>query len=184
VKQLADGGNQTVLGLVDWDGNQQQTSRIRVLCHNVRNGLENLILDPVLVVAALAHHSAETARALGLIDENETFSALSSRSAESWQNSVKQLATHVLGPDDPGQHLVVVSYVNGMALNIRGLWLTLDDHKLEKKILDTFAPLKNPARTHHSLNAYVTNVILSEHRGLAPNDLVETFRGLLTVELQ
>jgi energy-coupling factor transporter ATP-binding protein EcfA2 len=64
VNRLVAAGNQTVFGLVDWDSRNNPNDHIRVLCHQRRDALENLILDPVLVIAALAHHNAEDALTL------------------------------------------------------------------------------------------------------------------------
>lgn len=183
VKQLATGGNQTVLGLIDWDGRHPGDGRVHVLCHGVRDGLENLILDPVLVVAALAHHSAKEARKSGLLDDDETFTALSMRTPERWQSSIDRLCALVYGDEASSHQKQFVNYLGGMTLSVDVPWLKMDDHELEKKLLGALPPLNGPKKQHHSLNAYVANVILQEHRHLLPVDLISTFRSLLTAEL-
>jgi hypothetical protein len=74
---------------------------------------------------------------------------------------------------------VKVKYLNGMTLYVGALWLTADDHKLEKTILQKIPALNDPRKTHRGLKEYVSNVILDEHRGLVPVELLDTFRSLL-----
>src|SRR3981081_44546 len=49
VSDLSAAGNQSVFGLIDWDGHHQNTSRIAVLAEGVRNGLENAVFDPLAI---------------------------------------------------------------------------------------------------------------------------------------
>ncbi len=183
VNGLAKAGNQTVLGLVDWDAEQSQTSRVHVLCHARRNGLENLILDPVLVIAALAHHDAQYARDLGFLESDEKFAELSQRSPDLWRKSVNMLVANVLEDEGGLGSKTRVAYLCGMTLEFCELWLTMDDHTLEAKLLSTIHPLNNPKKTHRSLSEYISKVILDEHPKLVPTDLLDTFRELLRVDL-
>lgn len=51
VEALAVGGNQSVLGLVDWDGTRAAKGRVHVLSPAKRDGLESLLFDPVLLLS-------------------------------------------------------------------------------------------------------------------------------------
>lgn len=133
VNQLSSSGNKSVLGLIDWDGKNVGTSRIHVLCHGERNGLENLILDPVLVIATLAHYNIEEARKIGVLDADDRFTSLSDRDQSAWQRSVDALNARVIG--ESGKALIPVEYLNKMVLYIDNDWLIMDDHKLEEKFL-------------------------------------------------
>jgi hypothetical protein len=82
------GGNESVFGLIDWDGKKMPTLRIHVLCHGLREGLETALLDPLLVVAALARASAESARTMGA---NKTYQSLPSWDHQRWQFAVDKL---------------------------------------------------------------------------------------------
>lgn len=54
VKILADAGCSSIYGLIDCDGENQPSQRIAVLEVDRRDGLENIVFDPLLVAALLA----------------------------------------------------------------------------------------------------------------------------------
>jgi energy-coupling factor transporter ATP-binding protein EcfA2 len=66
VGRLRDKGVSTVLGIIDWDGHEAtaSTTGVHTLAPNERYSLENLMLDPAIVAAVLAH-SKEGRDALG-----------------------------------------------------------------------------------------------------------------------
>lgn len=51
VQALANGGNESVFGLVDWDKRNDPEGRVHVLGHGKRYAIENYLLDPLLVAA-------------------------------------------------------------------------------------------------------------------------------------
>lgn len=180
VNTLAQAGNATVLGLVDWDGNQIPTERVHVLCPGARNGLENLLLDPVLVIACLTHAKPDIARSVGVLGADETFRNLHERSVDQWQAAVDRIVSKTLPADSKsGAALTTVEYLNGMKINVPTIYLVMDDHELERRVREVFPILKQSINVHGSLNYYVANVILEDYRDLIPIDLINTFKGLL-----
>jgi hypothetical protein len=74
VSDLGAAGNQSVFGLVDWDGSHQSTLRIAVLAEGVRNGLENVILDPLAIALLICRDFPSEKGVLGIPAETNFIS--------------------------------------------------------------------------------------------------------------
>ena len=183
VKQLTDQGNQSVLGLVDWDGKRETKDRVHVLSAGKRDGLESLLFDPVLLVAMVARENGEFARNKGILNTQESYIDLINSDVERWQTVVNIMQDMILSSTKPSDKTIKINYLNNMALEIREEYLHLDDHGLEEKIIGLFGFLKPKNNRAGALMRNVLETVLTDNPKLIPKDLLDTFNELLSVEL-
>lgn len=96
VNGLSQSGNESVFGLVDWDGSVQETNRIKVLSPGIRNGIESAVLDPVIISAVCVRENIGFCRDNGLIESSEAYSELGEWTEDRWQTAVCLLEQRVL----------------------------------------------------------------------------------------
>lgn len=182
VERLSEGGNGTVFGLVDWDGGRRETSRIHVLSPDVRDGLESLLFDPVLLAALIIRENKPYAQDCGLVDQSETYMSLDGWGSERWQRAIDRLQNLVVGAESEIDRLQI-GYTNGMTLEVRRDYLHMDDHALESTIVDVFGFLKPRNRRSGNLMRHTVETVISELPRLVPVDLQATFEKLLAANV-
>jgi hypothetical protein len=183
VEALVEGGNQSVLGLVDWDGSRSARARVHVLSPTKRDGLESLLFDPVLLFALVVRENLDFAQSKGLVKCGESYVMLPNWENARWQLAVDSIQSLVLGPP---QNAITVSveYLSGLKLDIRSDFITCDDHYLEVRITKTFGFLVPRNTRAGGLMRHVIATVLTDFPQLLPGDLIATFQGLLTTELE
>ena len=182
VEDLASGGNQSVLGLVDWDGKRDPSGRIHVLSPGIRDGLESLLFDPVLLVTTIARENLGFGKSKGIFQDGDSYLSLSNWDGAQWQRAVDTVQRIVLDPLEI-KETIDVEYINGMSLKIEKSYLHLDDHELEKAIVNSFGFLQPRNRRAGDLMRHITDTILADFPMLVPKDLLRTMSGLLAVDL-
>ena len=184
VTTLSEYGNQSVLGLVDWDGHQVKTERVHVLSPGMRVGIESLLFDPAIIVALVSRENTRHAHNIGLLESNETYLSLQEWGQERWQRAVDALQklTH---PEEFGSHSdrLTVEYLSGIHLSVLAAYLRMDDHDLEKCITTKFEFLKARNRRTGELMRFIIETVLFEFNDLIPSDLLATFQGLLSADI-
>lgn len=182
VDDLAHGGNHSVLGLVDWDGERQATPRVHVLSHGIRDGLESLLYDPLLLLALLVRENVVYMVDKGLFPKSESYTSLASWSEGCWQQHVDALQNYIFGESQQSGDVIEVEYLFGIRLRVRQDYLHFDDHRLENKLVDIFGFIK-PRSKGSGLMQYIIDVVLKDHPGFVPKDLLLTFEALLADEV-
>lgn len=180
VGALTEGGNQSALGLVDWDGERKPSGRIHVLSPEIRDGLESLLFDPVLLVATIARENLTFGKSKGIFQDGDAYISLSNWNETQWQSAVNTVQRIVLSTVEQ-TGIVEVEYINGMSLKIEKSYLHLDDHELEKAIVNSFGFLQPRNRRAGDLMRHITDTILADFPMLLPKDLLLTMSGLLDV---
>lgn len=179
VSALACGGNASVFGLVDWDGRRFPTDRIHVLSPGLRDGIESLLLDPVLVAAAAIKENIAFCREKGLILGEDTYTSIPTWRQDKWQEVVYRLQNFVLQTDCTQCDSLAVRYGTGMALKVSTGYLHLDDHRLESAVTERFGFFKPKNNRAGGLINHIVSSILEDYPELVPVDLLDTFRGIL-----
>lgn len=177
VQALAAGGNESVLGLVDWDGVREPSGRVHVLSPSRRNGLENLVFDPLLLVGLVVRENPAFALQKGLLTGEESYVGLGNWTASRWQVAVDAVEEMVLG--NMSDEFMDVEYLVGFSLRIRRNYLHCDDHELEKKIKEAFGFLIPRSGRAGALMRHVIATTLVDFPGFLPRDLLDTFQLLL-----
>lgn len=178
VGDLTQGGNQSVLGLVDWDGNREATERVHVLSHGIRNGLESLLYDPLLLLALLVRENSGYMIEKGLFPECESYTSLASWGEDRWQQHIDDLQDHIFGERPKTIDTLEIEYLSGVRLKVRQDYLHFDDHRLEEKLIECFGFIKPKVRGS-GLMQYVVDTVLKDFPVFLPKDLLATFEALL-----
>ncbi|MHB9044206.1 AAA family ATPase [Acidithiobacillus sp.] len=183
VGSLTTGGNQSVLGLVDWDGERRSIGRIHVLSPGVRDGLESLLFDPALMVVTIAGVNANYAKDNGILDSIDSYTSISNWDMARWQRAIDVIQNIVLGVSQSLRETISVEYINGMTLQVTKEYLHLDDHDLEEKVIRSFGFLKPKNSRAGGLMRHVVDTVLADYPLLLPRDLLHTLNRLLTEEI-
>lgn len=182
VNQLVEAGNATVFGLLDWDGENEPSDRIKILAHGKRNGLENVLLDPFLIACLIVRDVRYHLGDLGLTEET-TWSTLADRRFEQAPGLATSVQDLVLGAA-PEAEQIECAYQGGLTLNLRRAYLEYDDHALEAAIKKRFQGLRSVKGVGVTRNAgalcyaMVTSV-LADRPELIPREIVDVFRSIL-----
>lgn len=174
VDKLRENGVKSVSGLIDWDGKNKETSSIFVLCHRSRYSIENLILDPIVLVSLIVREFRVISINIGLIDRDETYVDLINWPAEKWQSAVDKISTDLFGDNF---EKVKVQYKNGMELDVAKSALHMRGHDYREKLDQHWSGIlkKYPG---DALISYICRVILLEIKNIAPTEMYSTVEKL------
>ncbi len=177
VSELSAAGNQSVFGLIDWDGHHQSSERIAVVAEGVRNGLENLIFDPVAIVLLICRDFPGEKGSLGISPETN-FISVSQLDPAIMQAAVGQVGQRVFGgvPTDTAS----VRYLGGMTLDVDARFLTTDDHALEGLLITGFPFLQAASKQQAGrLIQHVIATVLTDVPAAIPAELHDVMRDIL-----
>jgi len=179
VETLEKAGNLSTFGLIDWDGTNSPTNRVRVLAYRKRDGLENCLLDP-LILACLVARDARTWREKAGLAGIEGAYDLKSKPANILQPIVDAIQSLVLGSkyDAKGPN-TKCKYASGLELSISEAFLLLDDHKLEQCVFETIPPLRKFNHRSGALLQHIVESLLPDFPEFTPQDVVDSFNELL-----
>lgn len=179
VEELAAQGNQTVFGLIDWDGVNHGAGRIAVLAARKRNGLENALLDPLLASAMLLRHDPDSWSAKQF--PRTTFTDLLQQNPSILQTVVDHFEQTVFGRIEADR--AEVSYLGGFTLRVGRSALHIDDHEYETAILKALPSLNSISRGRSgSLCKYAVSHVLADKPEFAPLDLFDSLSALLSMD--
>jgi hypothetical protein len=187
LKSLVDDGNQTVFGLVDGDGHTgkarqtDESRRLAVFANGQRDGLENCIYDPMILLLVIARHAKQEFARMGLPPYSDPDIAAMDQAQQ--QSAIDTLQTYILG--EPAHDVVasLVNYHGGRRLNVRQDYLLHDDHTLSDLVDEKLPALKGYGSGNSAARmAKIVEQDLSAYRNYIPSDLIDTFRWLLEAE--
>ena len=130
VGTLADTGNLTVMGLIDWDKKNSSTDRIHVLAEGERYSLENSIYDPIVISASIARDASTRWEDFGIPDTN--YMSFQSLQKPELQRLVELVESRIVGSEESTR--VTVGYFGGLELEVTTAYLEMNGHKLEAAI--------------------------------------------------
>lgn len=171
VQRLNEAGNQSVYGIVDWDGSATSTDRVRVIAEGSHDGIENLLLDPLLICLLLLK---ERQAPEGLHDI-ERFAGADALAAIDLQRMVDAVQHKVVTAGSGT--LIEVAYLDGATANVLQEYLVMDDHALEDALRAAF-PFLRKWSNRGALVMAVVEEVLTEHRGFCPSPLKVMFEGV------
>nr|WP_281393005.1 AAA family ATPase [Roseibium litorale] len=172
VGHLASCGISSLFGIVDWDGEAIPTDRIKVVAYGERNGIENVLLDPLLVALLLMKEQ----RLPEGLEDISRFTGAQSLEPPELQRLVDAIQIAVF-PDETEQ--VAVSYLGGATSSVFRAYLQADDHALEEALVEKFQTLnKWKGRGRGALVMAVIEHVISEHVPFCPVALREVFETI------
>jgi energy-coupling factor transporter ATP-binding protein EcfA2 len=175
VKQLAEAGNQSIYGLVDWDLKSTHDHRLRVLACGTRYSLDNCILDPCLIGLLICKDSKAEAVKLNLMLETENYPQLIEATSERMQELSNTVSTQ-LGYSD---YSVNCNYIGQKTLLHPSDLLHGNGHELSRRILETFKFLRANCRNQTALLFRILNNVVSDSPHWIPSEIIEAFTDLV-----
>lgn len=177
VEDLCNAGNMSVFGLLDWDGKRDPTDRISILGHGIRNGIENVLLDPLLIALTICRSFSGQQEKIG-IPGNLGYFDLALYTDQQFQNVVDRVGETVFG--GIAIERIPSRYIGGMSLEIDKRFGDTDDHMLEETILRSFPFLRSIAKQGQDgkLLEHIVTVVLSDVRFM-PIEVKEVMTDLL-----
>lgn len=172
VDRLAELGNPSIFGIIDWDGEAVSTDRIKVLAGGERNGIENVLLDPLLVALLLMKERRPPEGIEGI----DRFSGAPSLGPVELQRLIDAIQVAVF-PE--ATERVEVSYLGGAKGTVLRAYLEADDHALEAALARKFPVLNKWSKKGRSeLVKAVIDHVLSEHTSFCPVALPAVFEAI------
>jgi hypothetical protein len=171
VQRLNDAGNQSIYGIVDWDRSATSTDRVRVIAEGSHNGIENLLLDPLLICLLLLK---ERKPPEGLHDI-ERFAGADTLASIDLQRMIDAIQYKVVTAS--GGILTPVTYLDGATANVLQDYLVMDDHALEDALRKAF-PFLRKWLNRGALVMAVVDEVLTEHRGFCPLPMKTMFESV------
>ncbi|QHL90797.1 hypothetical protein GVO57_08110 [Sphingomonas changnyeongensis] len=161
VQRLDEAGNKSVYGIVDWDGTATSVGRVRVIAEGSHNGIENLLLDPLLICLLLVkeRRAPEELQDIARFAGVDTLANVElQRMVDAIQHKVVTTGSGTLAP---------VSYLDGTTTNVLRDYLVMDDHALEDALRAAFPYLRKWSN-RGALVLAVVEEVLTEYRGFCP----------------
>jgi predicted ATPase len=179
VTTLAESGVSSAFGLLDWDTTNKSEGKIVVLSEGVRYSLENLLLDPRLLIALLLHSAKlDESQKVQLGLEGMTYSKYLALEADKLQPLVKSISSECFG--SRADEEVSVQYIDGKTLQVSKAYLCHYGHELAEKILpEKFKFLKAHSQQNAGLMLYVLKTIVADAVGLLPRDALSAFEAIV-----
>jgi len=171
VQRLNETGNMSVFGIVDWDGGTTSTDRVRVVAEGTHDGIENLLLDPLLICLLLLKER----RPPEGLDDIDRFAGADTLNTADIQRLVDAVQHRVLPGNTNGP--VAITYLGGETSNVLRDYATMDDHALEDALRAAFPYLRKWSNRGALVMAVVEEV-LTEHRVFCPAPLRYLFEGV------
>ena len=150
-----------------------------MLSAGLRNGLENAIYDPLVLVYLIVRDLPLELPNLGLTNTMTT-NHLAEMDAAEMQELANRLQNHVLGPRliDCGDD--VITYRGGRKLTVRRDWLQTDDHALAGKVDKALPNIhKIQSKNAGATPLYIVSRVLREKPDIIAQDLIDTLARLL-----
>jgi hypothetical protein len=181
---LVASGNNTVFALIDSDRCENKVDpqkRVFIFSCGNRDGLENLLYDPLLLICFVLTYA---------IDDRETFrlpssltlNSLKKMDAAELENTIEDFISYLLGHAADNQERVAVGYGYRFSLQVRNDILRMDDHDYEDLLRLKIPQLERQFNSRQPKAKLDFIDFIFKNEELIPNDLYETFMSILDAE--
>jgi energy-coupling factor transporter ATP-binding protein EcfA2 len=173
VQNLREAGNKTVYGIVDWDGEAESGDHVKVIAEGTRDGIESILLDPLLVCLLLMKERCAPAG----LEDIDRFVGASSLEASELQRMVDAVQCAVF-PASTSER-VAMAFIGGATTSVLREYLTANDHDLEAALAEAFPALnKWYKKGRGELVKGVVEAVLTEHRTFCPMEMKTVFEAI------
>ncbi|WP_189338383.1 ATP-binding protein [Sphingobium sp. SCG-1] len=174
VNKFHENGSQTVWGLVDWDlSNDLRGERVAVLDHGGHYGIENLVLNPLLIGALLLHKDE---RLPGI---DLTFMGLSTADLGDLQSVADAVQNSLMYPSESLMGRVPVEFHGGFTLQVDEAFCRTKCHEIEDLLLLHFPTLKSYVRSDKGkLPALAVRHVIKNLPQFCPKPICDAFEKL------
>jgi len=183
VESLSAKGNQTVRGLVDWDGVNRSRNGVTVLAPNYAHSIENIALDPVCLALLLNIENPQKFESLELCGKQVGISTIIIR-RDLIQNCYNWFVSKVF--DRSNLKNIEYQYISGISIQGDSQYLEMRGHDLEHLIFSKIPEIRTICK-HQGDGELKRNVVvrgminLTECR-LVPSVFEEAMVSLQSVE--
>lgn len=171
--------NTNTFGLVDWDGGRGAESSLHVLAPNVAYAIENLLLDPLLIVAAAIKTSAKcrtkTFAMLNMPEVHEV-SELAAMSTPEKQQIVDKVSACLFDQSSTTPP-IVRQYQGEFSLNVNTELRDMKGHDYADLVLAKFQGLKSHDNAD-GIMKFICDELAPRHPDLFPKAIDEAFSAL------
>lgn len=182
VKALSDGGNTSVLGLIDWDGKNGAKDRVDVLAVGARYAIENCLLDPLLIAATVLGEKDRETIGYEKMDTYAAFDQIDHGRLQQFCDRVSAKVQAALGMDEQLAEPQEVVYAGGLTLRHDARLLRYNAHKLEDAVKEGFPVLKKFHQTGMLL-LHIIESTVDDYPSLCPIEVKEAFDRLCGADL-
>ncbi len=179
-KIFKDAGNTQIVGIIDSDQNNKEGDNLFVLGNGERYSIENYIFDPLLVAGILLREKILAKDFFGK-DNTNLYKNLDNLEADQYQKIIDILISkmNIENLEETQRDTIEVEYNNDKKLRIPSFILTMQGHKLEKLIIDSFPELeKLQQKKEELLKLEIIKKVIDDHPNLISKDIVSTFNKI------
>jgi hypothetical protein len=181
VQEFRDQGNKSFLGVVDWDGTNQQTECVGVLAHSRRYALETILLDPLVIAAAIGRDNREfDLPSYGRLPSHLELPTLSNGKKQAIADAVVATVLADIRPELRGD-AVMVSYLGDSSIHVPVRYLHMNGHELHEAAVRHFPALKKYGSNEAMLEKLAT-LVLGDVPELIPLEVMSLFEWLASEE--
>ena len=179
VNDLSGADNKTVYGIIDWDGKNGASDRIKVLGGGKRYAIDNYLIDPLAVSLLYLEEPAERTK-IGFMEHDSLVGFSKKTQVEKQEfidNVIGKLSTKV--PEDKRTDVVSVDYIviSGDVYHVPAWFFNNRGHDLVEYMKEAAPFLKK--YDDNKLFKKVIETCYNNYPEIIPMDLVDTM-----VELQ
>jgi predicted ATPase len=183
VSQLEQKGNSSVFGLIDYDGKNKNSSRVLVISEGNRDGIENLIYDPLLL-ALLVFRKYQDKKDLFGFSKEVSYLSLGNAGLGELQDACDKITFKIFDGAPVGRREAhyVGDVTNGsFSLQIDERCFSMDDHDLSKLIEEKFVLMWDliKSKPAGNLMLHIVENILADHPKFIPLDFKKSMSELL-----
>ncbi|MGF1760613.1 ATP-binding protein [Photobacterium sagamiensis] len=178
VGKLSDYGNSQIFGIVDWDGKNNGTEKVKVLGEGNRYSIENYILDPLALPIYMIREKHVDKRLYGF-SESDSFFDAKNFSEEQLQNIINVFIVSIesIKPENTQDDDVVCDLLCGKTVQIPKWYLMFQGHDLEGCIKDKYRPLQR-FRREGDLKRDIIMKVYDDLPELMSRDFLDVFESI------
>ncbi|QHV97903.1 AAA family ATPase [Spirosoma endbachense] len=169
----------SIYGVIDHDNTNKSQGNLLVLGEGNRNGIENYLLDPVVLGAYLTQERILSKSEVGLSDY-ETHLAIEGFDNNRLQSFSDRIVDIIFAYEVNKALLPTIKscYANGHEITLPEWFAIVDDHELKEFVLKRFDKL-NSLKNANKLSDDILSKTISDMPGLIPLDIINTMKKLI-----
>lgn len=180
VKDLADAGSQTVFGVIDWDGHNVDTDRIKVFGQGTRYAIDNYVVDP-LVIILICLEEVTWREKIGFEKHASvtTFKELKNEEQQKYVDTIiTELEKKVPASERINTEKVTYQTIEGRSYSIPAWFTRMQGHKLVEYVRAAF-PLLNKYNDDRKLYKHIAvDMCYANYPGIIPIEIVNTLKTI------
>ena len=182
VNELSGADNKTIYGIIDWDGKNGGSDRIKVLGNKKRYAIDNYLIDPLALTLLYLDEPNEREK-IGF-DKHDSIVGFSKKTAVERQqyidNVISLLEDNVPEVEKSDKTVVDYTVLNGSVYHVPSWFMKIKGHDLVG-YLRLSAPFLNKYKDN-ALFKKVIETCYNNYPELIPMDIVDTMRELQEIE--